>query len=386
MLAWSRLTRSRHSPELPAEIYVSVVDSLYEDSRTFFIGALAVSLVIFMTAWKTDEPLLYLCTSAFTLIAVARAIGIRAYLHERQNVKTAESAEKWEFSYVIGTSAHVTLLGLWCIIAFAKTDDPFVQLVSIVSTISFLIGIAGRNFASRQLVTVQILCAAPLIAIALLIPGDVYYALYAFMQIAFFLALKFISDRLRKTLMGAVIATRDITLLAGRFDAALNNMPLGLCMFDTEKRLVVSNRRFTELLRVSPEVVRCGASVGELLLEGVRVGTLSRSRADRLAAEIASRLTGNEDAGLEIESEDGRTLALTSADEGRRVGHAGRGHYRAPQRRSENRSPGALRCADRIAQPYLLPRPDGADARQDSPQQGFLRGPLHRPRSIQADQ
>lgn len=311
MLAWSRLTRSRHSPEVPAEIYVSVVDSLYEDSRTFFIGALTVSLVIFMTAWKTGEPLLYLCTFAFTLIAVARAIGIRAYVRERPNVKTAKAAATWEYRYVVGTSAHVVLLGSWCIIAFAKTDDPFVQLVSIVSTISFLIGIAGRNFGSSQLVTVQILCAAPLIAIALLMPGDIYYAVYAFMQIAFFLSLRFISDRLRKTLMDAVIATRDITLLAGRFDTALNNMPLGLCMFDTEKRLVVSNRRFTELLRVSPEVVRRGASVGELLFEGVRVGTLSRSRADRLAAEIASRVAGIEDAGLELETEDGRAMALT---------------------------------------------------------------------------
>ncbi len=311
MLAWSRLTRSRHNPEVPAEIYISVVDSLYEDSRTFFIGALAVSLVIFMTAWKTEEPLLYLCTVAFTLIAFARAIGIRAYLRERPNVKTAESAATWEYRYVFGTSAHVALLGLWCIIAFAKTDDPFVQLVSIVSTISFLIGIAGRNFGSRLLVTVQILCAAPLIAIALLIPSDIYYALYAFMQTFFFLSLKFISDRLRKTLTDAVIATRDITLLAGRFDAALNNMPLGLCMFDAEKRLVVSNRRFSELLRVSPEVVRRGASAGELLLEGVRVGTLSRSRADRLTAEIESRVAGIEDAGLELETEDGRTMALT---------------------------------------------------------------------------
>ena len=311
MLAWSRLTRSRHNPEVPTEIYISVVDSLYADARTFFIGALAVSLVIFMTALKTGESLLYLCTFAFTLIAVARAFGIRAYVRERPNVKTAEAAATWEYRYIIGTSAHVVLLGLWCIIAFAKTNDPFVQLVSIVSTISFLIGIAGRNFGSSQLVTVQILCAAPLIALALLIPGDIYYALYAFMQVAFFLSLKFISDRLRKTLMDAVIATGEVTLLANRFDTALNNMPLGLCMFDAEKRLVVSNRRFTELLRVSPEVVRRGASIGELLLEGVRVGTLSRSRADRLVAEIASRVAGIEDADLELETEDGRTMALT---------------------------------------------------------------------------
>ena len=311
MFAWSRLTRSQHNPEVPAEIFISVVDSLYADSRTFFTGSLAVSLAILLTAWKTDEPLLYFCMVAFALIALVRVIGIRAYLRERPGVKTTEAAATWEYRYVIGTSAHVTLLGVWCIIAFAKTDDAFVHLVSIVSTIAFLIGIAGRNFGSHRLVTVQILCAAPLIAIALLIPGNAYYAAYAFLLMAFFVSVRLISDRLRQTLMDAVVSARDNTLLAGRFDAALNNMPLGLCMFDIEKRLVVSNRRFTELLRVSPEVVRRGASAGELLLEGVRVGTLSRSRADRLTAEIASRLTGTEDAGLELETEDGRTMALT---------------------------------------------------------------------------
>jgi PAS domain-containing protein len=133
--------------------------------------------------------------------------------------------------------------------------------------VAYLIGVAGRNFGSSRLVVAQILCAAPLTVLALLLTGDIYYAIYSVLFVSFFFAMKFISDRLRNTLMDAVVAARDNTLLANRFDAALNNMPLGLCMFDADRRLVVINRRGTELLGVAAgetsrarraKAVRCG--------------------------------------------------------------------------------------------------------------------------------
>jgi diguanylate cyclase (GGDEF)-like protein len=310
MLAWYRLTRSRHSPDVPAEIYVSVVDSLYADLRTLAVGSVGILVAILLTAVKTGDELIYICALVSAAVACARMLGVHAYARQRAGITTIEDAARWEFRYALGVSAHLASLGVWCIVAF-WTGDPFAQLISVSATIASQIGVAGRNFGSRRVVVLQIVTVAPLLMFAYFIPRDIYYAFGSLLLLAFFFTLKSICDRLRRTLMDALIATRDVTLLANRFDAALNNMPLGLCMFDTEKRLVVSNRRFTELLRVSPEVVRRGASVGELLLEGVRVGTLSRSRADRLAAEIASRVAGIEDAGLELETEDGRTMALT---------------------------------------------------------------------------
>ena len=51
-------------------------------------------------------------------------------------------------------------MGIWCLVAFAKTSDPFVQIFSFSLTIAYMIGISGRNFASNLLVTAQIVCAA----------------------------------------------------------------------------------------------------------------------------------------------------------------------------------------------------------------------------------
>ena len=61
-----------------------------------------------------------------------------------------------------------------------------------------------------------------------------------------------------------------------RLDAALNNMSQGLCMFDAAERIVVFNRRFLEMYRLSPEVVRPGCTLRELIQHRKEVGLLDQ--------------------------------------------------------------------------------------------------------------
>lgn len=312
MFPWPRLQRSsQERQDVPADIYVSIIDSLFADYRSFLTGSVNVALAMLLSAFKTQEPLLYACTVAILVVNGVRAIVIAAYYRQRQNVTTIEAAKRWETVYAIGVSAHVAIMGAWCVVAFGATDDTFAQFISVVGTIANLIGIAGRNFGSTRLVLVQILFGAPLVTLALLMPGDIYYATTGILLLGFFAALKFISDRLRKTLVDAVITTRDITFLANRFDAALNNMPLGLWMFDPRRRLIVSNRRCNEILGVPPGAFRNGATVRELLQQVSRTGLFAAENAERIAAELESRLAGSDRAELEFDTEDGRTLALT---------------------------------------------------------------------------
>jgi PAS domain-containing protein len=156
-----------------------------------------------------------------------------------------------------------------------RTTDAFVQQISLCMTIAYMVGTSGRNFGSSRLVIAQILCAGiPTIAAVLLV-GDVYYATLALvLLLPFFTSLKFISDRLRRTLLDAVIAQRDMSLLATRFDTALNNMPSGLCMFDANKTLVVSNDRLSQLFGVNLVSERKGATVRERLRGRIREATV----------------------------------------------------------------------------------------------------------------
>ena len=59
-----------------------------------------------------------------------------------------------------------------------------------------------------------------------------------------------------------------------RLDTALNNMTQGLCMFDADEEIVVFNRRFLEMYRLSPQVVKPGCKLRELIQHRKEVGLL----------------------------------------------------------------------------------------------------------------
>ena len=50
-----------------------------------------------------------------------------------------------------------------------------------------------------------------------------------------------------------------------RFDAALNNMSQGLCMFDAEQRVVVSNARYGEIYHLTLDQIKPGTSLAQIL-------------------------------------------------------------------------------------------------------------------------
>jgi diguanylate cyclase (GGDEF)-like protein/PAS domain S-box-containing protein len=50
-----------------------------------------------------------------------------------------------------------------------------------------------------------------------------------------------------------------------QFDAALNNMSQGLCFFDGAQRLIVCNRRYTEMYGLGPDSVRPGTTLREII-------------------------------------------------------------------------------------------------------------------------
>jgi diguanylate cyclase (GGDEF)-like protein len=302
---------ARPREEVPTEIYISLVDSLYDDPRSLAAGSIGTIAAALITGWRTGEPLIYLCTFALAVVACARAADMRAFVRNRPNLHTTEQGRLWEMRYVAGAAAYVALLGTWCLIGFVRTHDPFVELFSFAACLGYLIGIAGRNFGSNALVSAQILCAGGPLAAALLSASEPYYTVFAFVLVPFFTGMKFIADRLRRTLLDAVIATRDITFLASRFDTALNNMPLGLCMFDATGRLVVANRRSLDLLGLPSEIARRGASMHELVQDCMRAGRLSAADAARLADEFERR--GSEPVGEDfvLETQAGRVLALT---------------------------------------------------------------------------
>jgi diguanylate cyclase (GGDEF)-like protein len=313
MLRLMRMRRvaSQRKQELPSEIYVSLVRSLFTDPRNLLVGAIGTFISALITAVKSGEPLLWLCTIALVVTACVRATDMHIFGRQEQLSNDAKVIRKWELRYVVGSCIYVTLLGTWCLIAFVKSSDPEIQLLSFSVTLGNMIGVAGRNFGSNLLVTAQLVGMGLPLLLALLMTGRPYYAIYACILPPFFWSFKKISDRLRQIFLDAVIATREVGLLAARLDTALNNMSHGLCMFDAERRIVIANARLPEVLHIDPKAVGPGTQVRRLLRESVRAGIFSIADLRRISADVKRSLSKNIHAPVFVQSRDSRTLALT---------------------------------------------------------------------------
>jgi diguanylate cyclase (GGDEF)-like protein len=309
----SSAVRLRQPPHeaLPPEIYIPLVDSLFKDGRTLFAGTILGAGSVFITYWKTGAVLLLYCAVAVVIVACARGLTMRAYFRARSTITTPEAARRWEHRYVAGAATSIALLGSWCYIAFSQTNDPFAHLISFSMTIAYTTGIFGRNFGSARFVVVQIFCAwAPMTA-ALLIYGNVFHWIFAGLLIPSFLALKFIAERLRRTLLDAVIASRDMSLLATRFDTALNNMPHGLCMFDAEHHVVVANQKLGDHLGLPLDTELKGSTARDLVERVVKAGLLNDVSAQSFVELLEERLSGGDDEAFGVDMANGRTLEFT---------------------------------------------------------------------------
>src|SRR3984885_4958138 len=303
-------TRQPHEA-LPPEIYLPLVDSLFKEARTLLVGTLFVIGSILVTYWKTGDPLILYCAIAVAIVACARGYMMHTYLRTREKVTTPEMARRWEYRYGVGASIILALLGLWCFISFSRTNDPFADLVSFSMTLAYAAGIFGRNFANPRFVVVQIVCTwAPMTA-ALLLYGNLFHWIFAALLVPTFYAIKLIADRLRRTLLDAVISSRDMSLLAKRFNTAINNMPHGLCMFDAKRRVVVSNGKLKQQLGLDAELELKGLYVREVVGAVGKSGLLSETGTQTLIDHLGARLAGTDDSAFVLDLMNGRTLEFT---------------------------------------------------------------------------
>jgi diguanylate cyclase (GGDEF)-like protein/PAS domain S-box-containing protein len=94
-----------------------------------------------------------------------------------------------------------------------------------------------------------------------------------------------------------------------RFDAALENMPHGLCMFDRNERLIVCNERYGELYGLTEEQTKRGVTLRSILEARVAAGH-SPEDANKYIEERLAEVRGGEPYYAENIIRDGRVLAV----------------------------------------------------------------------------
>ena len=96
-----------------------------------------------------------------------------------------------------------------------------------------------------------------------------------------------------------------------RFDAALNNMPHGLCMFDGETRLILCNAAYRRLYDLPEPLTRPGTPLQDILDHRIGAGSAPVDWADYRDIVVESALRGGDLVNRHVLLEDGRTIQVT---------------------------------------------------------------------------
>jgi diguanylate cyclase (GGDEF)-like protein len=112
----------------------------------------------------------------------------------------------------------------------------------------------------------------------------------------------------------SLLNTRHFAEIAGiereRLEAAVENMPIGLVMFDADKRLIISNACYAEMYRLPPELVEPGASFRAILDHRVRSGVYAGEDGDKHRENLVRIVEAGAPYRDFIQLRDGRIFSL----------------------------------------------------------------------------
>jgi diguanylate cyclase (GGDEF)-like protein len=92
-----------------------------------------------------------------------------------------------------------------------------------------------------------------------------------------------------------------------RLDTAIENMAQGLTLFDQDRRLVVCNQRYLEMYRLSPDVVKAGCSLRDLIAHRNELGDI-QVEIDEYCERIVEHVARAE--MVTLQTAEGRTIQI----------------------------------------------------------------------------
>ena len=109
----------------------------------------------------------------------------------------------------------------------------------------------------------------------------------------------------------AEIAQLQTSLL--QHQAALGASAQGICVFDAEERLVLSNRRYAEIYRLAPEQIRPGMALREIVELRVAAGTYAAAAANEYLSFCTANSVGKQELIWSAELQDGRSIQMRTS-------------------------------------------------------------------------
>ena len=295
-----------------------MVESLYGDSISYFIGGLAIVAAASVTAWRTGENTIWAVTVAIGAMTIIRLIAFELFLANERHADRHPIF--WKRLYSILGVLHLALIGSWTTVVYWRTADHFSELLSVMASLSFLIGTQGRNFSSLALIRCQLLaCLIPML-LAFYARSPMWSIVLSLFVVAFYYAVLQTSRRIRGMLQQAIDASEENWRLA--HTDALTGLANGISMQTTMQRAIEEREPFALLTVDLDRFKRVNDTLGHLAGNQLLRQTAATLRLIVGETGLVSREASDEFTVLQLTRSDPRTPAALAQEIVDGLGHA----------------------------------------------------------------
>lgn len=304
---------TRKNNELPLDIYIPFVQTLFRDSTTLAVGFVAQILLVVLVYLNTRDPIYLALAVGMGCVALIRLRSVRKWAKAPPPATWGE-AEDRERIYLIYGALHGLTLGLFCFLTIYWSHDYFGEIAAICVTLASATSIAGRNYGSPRMVMVFIMTMTWPISVGLIMRGDMFHVILGLLSIPFFFAIRKFADNVREVLFAALWEEKKANRLAQRFDRALNTMRSGLIMLSPEGRVVVANAEAAALMQVRKPDQLLGRTLRGLLMRGVAGGLLSLKDSRYAETQLTRALREGRDRKVLLQLANGRYFEFSARE------------------------------------------------------------------------
>jgi diguanylate cyclase (GGDEF)-like protein len=309
----------RRNNEIPVDVYIPFVETLFRDGATLAVGMVAQTLLIGVVWWKTAHPLYLVVALVMVLVATLRMRNFRKY-NSLPAATTWEEAHKRENDYILYGTLHGLALGSFCLAGIYFAHDPFAEIASVCVTLASATSIAGRNYGSPRMVMIFTVTMTWAISLGFLLRGDFYHVFLGLLSAPFLYAIRKFADTVRDVLFTAVSEEKKANRLAQRFNRALNTMSHGLVMLGPDGRVAVANAEAAHLMSVKSPEALLGRSIHGLLMRGVAGGQLALKDCRYIEAQLTRALREGRDRKVLVSLANGQCLEFSAREGSQELG------------------------------------------------------------------
>jgi diguanylate cyclase (GGDEF)-like protein len=291
---WDAGVSKFKAKELPDDIYIPFVETLFRDGFTLALGIVLQCVLITLVWAKTGNPVYLLVVVWLLGLGMARLYDMRR-INAQPPCKTAAEARVLENRYTVFSALHGGALGVFSVIALYRAENTFAELAGLAVPLATATAISGRNYGSTRMVYILIMVISVPMALGLILRGDFYHVALGLLTVPFLFAIRRYAENVRDVLFTALSAEKRATGLAQRFNRALNTMPHGLVMLGPDARVVVANAEAAKLLSYQSADALMGRSIHSLLMRGVAGGLLAKEDCRYIEGQLTRALRQGRD-------------------------------------------------------------------------------------------